>query len=1056
MQHLFSSNARQALIDENTRTKLEKWLQPANVALSLRDAAEKRHEKTGIWLIERAEYREWIYAPHSLLWLHGISGSGKTILSSTIINTLRKRAEPIAFFYFDTNNSGQQTVTQLLCSLVTQLSVQTPTPDMTLAALWGSCARGQQLPTTSTLISEALIPILREFTQPVYIVIDALDECSECNKLLNSITQIVDAQLSSFHLLLTSRPEVPCITCAVSVSLEGCVDQDIESYVTEIMADLDVDWTPERKAQIKAGLLERSGGMFRLVSLQLEQLRGCDGRESQITKALADMPTSLETIYDRILQNIKNPDMVSTVFHAMNWFIFSKRPIELAEIVDALAFDFEKKPLRFTPAERMAPKALLQACAGFVVESTDKQGHIIVKLAHASVKEYFLSVKHSTDLSGDLEVSEQKAHDFIARTCIGYLCSPSHALITDVDLYQYPLMVYALENWAFHVNRCDETGLAQGQEVEPHKPNMLNVFSVSYWLNLVLFSSLRMSLSSKSKTVDQHSSNPPPLIQAVLGLLQPNSPQYTTLCRVVNIEGSYIRAQEDWSSSPILPPLYIAACLGICQAVCELLQQGADMAAEGGSYCNALQVASSRGHTKIVRRLLEQGAEVNAEGGEGYNSALQAASSRGHVNLVHLLLDHGADVNMQGGRYGNALQCASIGGHAETVCLLLDRGADVNAEGGFHGSALQAACVTNHTEIAHLLLERGAEVNIKVQGIFHANALQAACNRGQISIVRLLLEHGAEVNAQAGPFGNALQIACRRGHSEIVRILLEQGAEVNAQGGYFGNALQAACYGGNIDIVHWLLEHGADVKPEGGTFGNALQAASLNGNTDIIRLLFEHGADAKAEGGEYSSALQAASSRGSTEIVRLLLEQGAEVHVQGGYYGNALQAACFSGQIEIVHMLLDLGADVNARGGHHETALQAACLWGHIEVVRLLLGQGAEMEVAGGYYGNALGAACQQGHIETVHILLENGADVNAKGTAAGNALQAASYKGHIEIVRLLLGHGADVNAQGGRNGTAVQAALAGRHREIVRLLCEHGVELPDQVGSGEDSSSSV
>ncbi|KAJ7460217.1 hypothetical protein FB451DRAFT_1500560 [Mycena latifolia] len=404
----------QALIDENTRAKLEKWLQPANVALSLRDAAEKRHEKTGLWLFDRAEYREWIYAPHSLLWLHGISGSGKTILSSTIINTLRSRAEPIAFFYFDTNNSGQQTVTQLLCSLITQLSVQTPMPDTTLAALWSSYARGQQLPTVSALISEALIPILREFTQPVYIVIDALDECSERGKLLKSITQIVDAQLSNFHLLLTGRPEVPCMAHAVSVSLEGCVDQDIESYVTEIMADLDVDWTPERKAQIKAGLLERSGGMFRLVSLQLEQLHDCDGRESQITKALADMPTSLETIYDHILHKIKNPDMVSAVFHAMNWFIFSKRPIELAEIIDALAFNFKKEPLRFNLAERMAPKALLQACAGFVVESTDQKGHIMVKLAHASVKEYFLSVKHSMGLSGDLEISEPTAHEFIA------------------------------------------------------------------------------------------------------------------------------------------------------------------------------------------------------------------------------------------------------------------------------------------------------------------------------------------------------------------------------------------------------------------------------------------------------------------------------------------------------------------------------------------------------------------------------------------------------------------------------------------------------------------
>ncbi|KAJ7460256.1 ankyrin repeat-containing domain protein [Mycena latifolia] len=1032
----------QALVDQNRRTNLKTWLDPANVALSLRDAADKRHEKTGLWLFERAEYREWIYAPHSVLWLHGISGCGKTILSSTIINTLRSRAEPIAFFYFDTNNSGQQTVTHLLCSLVTQLSVQTPTPDTTLAALWASYARGQQLPTISALISEALIPILREFTQPVYIVIDALDECSERDKLLKLITQIIYAHLSNVHLLLTSRPEVPCIVRVVSVSLEGCMDQDIESYVTEIMANLDVDWPTGRKEQIKAGLLERSGGMFRLVSLQLEQLRGCDGRESQITKALADMPTSLETIYDCILHNIKNPDMVSTVFHVMNWFIFSKRPIELAEIIDALAFDFKKEPLRLNPAERMAPNALLNACAGFVVESTDQKGHITVKLAHASVKEYFLSVKHSTGLNDDLKVSEPTAHEFVARACIAYLCSPSHALITDVDLYQYPLVVYALENWAFHVNQHDEIGQAQAQEAEPYKPNTLNVFSVSYWLNLLLFSSLVNYLFLFIKTVDgtgadEHSNNPQPLIRAVLGLLQPDSPQYTTLCCVVDLDNSRVQPQEYRSPGPILPPLYVAACLGIRQAVCKLLKQGADMAAEGGSYHNALQVACLHGHTEIVRRLLEQGAKVSTEGGEYYNSALQAASSQGHVGLVHLLLDYSADVNMQGGLYGNALQSASQAEHAETVRELLDRGADVNAEGGYYGSALQATCKENHPEITHLLLERGAEVTIKAQSTDYGNALQAACHHGQMLIVHLLLKHGAEVNKQGGFWGSALQIACQAGHPEIVRILLEQGAEVNAQGGRSGNALQAACLGGHIEIVRWLLDHGADLKAKGGYYGN-------------------HDAEVKTQGGEYGSALQAASAQGGTEIVRLLLERGAEVNVQGGFYGNALQATCCSGQIEIVHMLLDLGADVNTRGGRHETALQAACYWGHIEVVRLLLGQGAKMEVQGGLNGNALRAASREGHIEIVRLLLEKGADVNAKGTRAGNVLQDASYEGHFEIVCLLLDHGADVNMEGGNYGIAVQAALGKRHREIVRLLCEHSAEFPDQVGSGEVSSSSV
>jgi hypothetical protein len=137
------------------------------------------------------------------------------------------------------------------------------------------------------------------------------------------------------------------------------------------------------------------------------------------------MPTSLNTIYDRILQNIKNPDMLASVCRAMNWLIFSKRPMMLNEIIDALAFDFEHGPLVFDTDERMGRDALLAACAGFVAVSGDSV--LAFKLAHASVKEYFLRATRLR-LSGDCEISEQAAHHLLARTCIAYLCSFDHVL----------------------------------------------------------------------------------------------------------------------------------------------------------------------------------------------------------------------------------------------------------------------------------------------------------------------------------------------------------------------------------------------------------------------------------------------------------------------------------------------------------------------------------------------------------------------------------------------------------------------------------------------------
>ncbi|KAJ7196239.1 ankyrin repeat-containing domain protein [Mycena pura] len=1006
----------QVLVDEKTRTKLDQWIRPpVHVADSQRNAANKRHPKTGLWFLERPEFREWIYAPSSFLWLHGISGSGKTVLSSAIIDTIHARAEHYVFFYFDTNNPEQQTVTHLLCSLVTQLSIRSNPPDGKLGALWMSHANGQKLLTDVELISDALLPLLKDFDQKaVYIVLDALDECSDRPGLLRLISTMLDAKLLNVHILVTSRPEVQA------------GHPELVKLAVSVLSN-ETGWIHDKRDQIKGGLLEHSNGMFRLVALQLDEVRKCDGRRSQLEKVLKNMPNSLNTIYDRILQQITNLDMRSSVCRTMNWLIFSKHTMTLHEIIDALAFDFEQKPLRFDAEERMGPDALLAACAGFVVVSEDAERTF--KLAHSSVKEYFLG-PIGLRLSGDCEISEQAAHHLLARTCISYLCSFDHVLNSDADLQQYPLTLYATESWMLHLTLCDDIGLDNcGNTENWHKEGS----------NQDMLPSSRGAQDGDVPKLPNHTRE---LIEATMQLIQPESTQYTTLLHLYDVDDLRLKYKYELAKvAPSLPSVYIAASLGIGQVVWELLERGADSNAQGGRFCNTLQAASYRGYIKIVRRLCESSADVNAQGGY-YGNALQAASYGGHNESVRLLLETGADVNAQGGEYGNALQAASYGGHIKSVRLLLENGAHVNAQGGEYGNALQAASYRGCIESARLLLENGADVN--AQGGRYGNALQTASYQGSIESARLLLEKGAHVNAQGGEYGNALQAASYGGHIESARLLLENGADVNAQGGYFSNALQATSYQGHVKSARLLLENGADVNAsaQGEYYGNALQVASYQGHIKSVLLLLETGADVNAQGGEYGNALQAASYGGHIKSVRLLLENGAHVNAQGGEYGNALQAASYRGCIESARLLLENGADVNAQGGRYGNALQTASYQGHIESVRLLLETGADVNAQGGEYGNALQAASYGGHIECACLLLENGADMNAQGGEYGNALQAASYGGHIESACLLLENGADVNAQAGYYGNALQAASYGGHIEIARLLLENGADV--------------
>ncbi|KAF1927164.1 ankyrin, partial [Didymella exigua CBS 183.55] len=145
-----------------------------------------------------------------------------------------------------------------------------------------------------------------------------------------------------------------------------------------------------------------------------------------------------------------------------------------------------------------------------------------------------------------------------------------------------------------------------------------------------------------------------------------------------------------------------------------LLEEDADVNAQGGHYGNALQAASVGDHEQVVEVLLGKGANVNAQGNEnhifefresGSCSALYAASAEGHKQVVRMLLDKGADANAQGGRHGNALQAASTGGHKQVVEMLLDKGANVNAQGVQYSNALQAASYDGQEQVIKTLLD---------------------------------------------------------------------------------------------------------------------------------------------------------------------------------------------------------------------------------------------------------------------------------------------------------------------------------------------------------------
>ncbi|KAJ7926134.1 ankyrin repeat-containing domain protein [Mycena leptocephala] len=1002
----------------NTRyldSSVYSWLKAPDARTNHNTARSLHDGDTGSWLVRSFEYKSWKSMSSSLLWINGKPGAGKTIICSTAIeDMLATPGGILAYFYFYYGAADKQSLRGMLSSIISQLEEQlldNPSPLHTLYQKLGSGVHEPSIPELTACLKSLIIALS---ARPIFIALDALDECSKPNELAPVLRNLL--QSAGVHIFVTSRPEDsvvkmlrPLMTC--ELDLRSVIKGDISLHLGRVLAEEDpfCSWTQGDRDLVLNHLLEHSDGMFRWVTCQLDNLRECLPRDLEVV--LNNLPPTLDATYERILSRIHaaNKPHACRLF---NWLAFSFRPLHVEELAQVLAINFIDDASA-TFKEDWIPRdhreAISRVCLSLVHITPDGT----VQLAHFSVKEFFLSERIQCRPSLlQFKIEAEMAHTIIATSCLAYI-----------------LWLGSMDNI----------------------PNGMDTLKVQY--PLAEYSILQCAVHAQFDHVSDK-------VQHMLGFLfVENSRQWTLWV-------SYIHEVDwPWGGHKTGPPLYWAAKFGFFHTVQLLLKCGVDVnrdhlhlaqlpghvlgfILQSRPYGKALQGALNRGPLDLAQLLLKHGADVNARGGR-HGNALQAASSRGHLDLARLLLEHGADINVQGGPHGNALQAASSGGHLGLAQLLLEHGADINVQDGPHGNALQAASSGGHLDLARLLLEHSADVN--AQGGQHGNALQAASSGGHLDLARLLLEHSADVNAQGGQHGNALQAASSGGHLDLARLLLEHSADVNAQGGQHGNALQAASSGGHLDLARLLLEHSADVNAQGGQHGNPLQAASSGGHLDLARLLLERDANINVQGGWHGNALRAASSGGHLDLARPLLEHGADINVQGGPHGNPLQAALNSGHLALAQLLVESGADVNVQGGR---ALQAVSIGGHLNLTWLMLEHGADVNVQGGLYGSALQAASLAGHLDLAQLLLEHGADINAQARPYGNALQAASITGHLDLTRLLLEHGADINAQGGPYGSALQAASIGGHIDLAQLLLEHGADVTAQGGPYKNAES--
>ncbi|KAL7780126.1 hypothetical protein CFE70_010148 [Pyrenophora teres f. teres 0-1] len=189
---------------------LRQWLSAPNPSTQPQLALKGRVREVCLWVLESDKYARWKTASASILWLYGRPGSGKTVISTVILQDLLEsctsRSTGIsAHFYFSFRSVQMRSPEALLRSLVCQLSQNCIRMPASLDTLFALRDNDQGLPSPQTLL-DVLRQMILGFPQ-VFILVEALDEYMLRPELMGVLATMAEWQLQNLHLLITSRGE---------------------------------------------------------------------------------------------------------------------------------------------------------------------------------------------------------------------------------------------------------------------------------------------------------------------------------------------------------------------------------------------------------------------------------------------------------------------------------------------------------------------------------------------------------------------------------------------------------------------------------------------------------------------------------------------------------------------------------------------------------------------------------------------------------------------------------------------------------------------------------
>ncbi|KAF3206801.1 hypothetical protein TWF679_008584 [Orbilia oligospora] len=329
----------------------------------------------------------------SILWFHGIPGSGKSVITATVTRYLLEKYPASTAFFF--------------CDFQQKSSLQ-----------WETIARSLLKQLLSHTNQDSIDPFLEKFENPVppneviqilqqllkranlcYLILDGLDECEEEDryKLLRLFQGLLGFghNQENLKILVASRYSVD-ISRIMSeqqvqeINVADHIGPDIGKFIEfELQERVQVrrlTVTPNMLEEIGIALAEKADGMHEHTFILRKIYSAIN--EDALRACLQSLPRGLPETYDRILSRIERFQDFGMARKVFNWVLAASNPLTVEELAEACAFEFGDEQ-HSDGARRLATDKwkLIFNCNNLV--TVDQHGgKDSVRFAHATVLEH--------------------------------------------------------------------------------------------------------------------------------------------------------------------------------------------------------------------------------------------------------------------------------------------------------------------------------------------------------------------------------------------------------------------------------------------------------------------------------------------------------------------------------------------------------------------------------------------------------------------------------------------------------------------------------------------